>query len=194
LQERGVQEDISGASLQTTWLHFRRDEGDRLVSAPPGMTSSEALSIELPPLPSAIPTRARTTTVRRRRRTGPKYAALAIAVAGLVILVAAFLSQGEKVVESDPHPVETVAARHETAPVLAPPPTPSPPTPATHTEADLGSRVAVDPSALPVAKEEQPVAPKPRHDRPRRSSTTRNGITVKDPYATSTKTTLKNPF
>lgn len=197
LQERGVQEDISGASLQTTWLHFRRDEGDRLVSMPPGTTSSEALSVELPPPPSAIPTRARTTTVRRRRsgRYFAKYLALAIGITGLVIAIAAFLSQGERVVEPDPQS-ETVAARHESTPVLAPPPTPLPPPPAaTHAEADVEPQVAVDPSALPVAKDDQQqVAPKRRQSRPRRSSTTRDGITVRDPYATSTKTTLKNPF
>jgi serine/threonine protein kinase len=90
LEDRGVHEDITGASLQTTWLQWKKEEdtfATRLSANPPAEDP-------LGGLPSLLPLgepRLREITVRRQRpaRTGIVVAGL-VGAAFLMVLVTLF--------------------------------------------------------------------------------------------------------
>ncbi|HVU04252.1 MAG TPA: serine/threonine-protein kinase [Polyangiaceae bacterium] len=129
LEDRGIHEDITGASLQATWIQWKKSE-DALAGAslpPPDDTGP----VDLPPPPRlSIPgleTRTREITVRRKR----KVPVLALAAGGalllaIVIAIAATRTPKPEVTdgmagaareEHTPAPIAPAAAAEEPGPV-----------------------------------------------------------------------------
>jgi serine/threonine protein kinase len=197
LEDRDVHEDISGTSLQTTWLQWRRDGADQLESAPPQALSIDEVPSAFPPPPN-LPQmqRSRVATVRKRRTgiSAAAYVGLALALALLVYVLLRALSPREIVVQNSPVPstAATTPARSEPASEFS-----------VRAKSELSTEPAVPASALPVAGEDeaedarsalpsaqQPQARPPRAPRRHPQPRPRSGIVADDPYGGG----LKDPF
>lgn len=223
LEDHGVTDDITGASLQTTWLQWKK-EGDQLASAPPTAgpesTSAPPTTANIPP-PPALPARLRQDTLKTARTRRSQHLPLAVA-GGAVILIAVAaavaLSQQETVVEGGPLPEAirtSEEARDEDRSSATAVPVPAPATPeprrsappatdpadtpvdetADH-EPDL--EPAVEASALPPAEDSPPAETSAGHDgpsaAPRGAPPTRVSPTPRVRATRTRHKSLKNPF
>jgi serine/threonine-protein kinase len=119
LEERDVREDITGSSLQTTWLEWKKGGGDAL-SAGPSAAPAPRGAVELPPVPVFEGgSRARVITVRRQRPLSPPVLVAGGAVIGVLGLVAMLALSGTK-----PAPIPMVVTPPPRVVVSTPPPAP----------------------------------------------------------------------
>jgi serine/threonine protein kinase len=175
LEDRGVHEDITGASLTSTWLEWKKDDG--LERSP---SSDEVIrGSQLPPLP--VPpeeTRARVITIRKPRPATNRWlvtgAALLVAVVLLVVLW--------RTRSPGPHvePMPVAGAPRALRPEPAPAPTERAGA-AEHERAVEEALAAAAPSATPEAPLGATVA-HPAHPHPHASSLS-HGIHTDNPYA-----------
>jgi serine/threonine-protein kinase len=99
LEDRDVHEDITGASLQTAWLQWNKEE-DQLDAGPSSRPPQADGASGLPPLPRLGPppgegTRQRVITIRKPRSTRAWYVLGAIAFLALLASgIALFMLQG----------------------------------------------------------------------------------------------------
>jgi serine/threonine-protein kinase len=181
LDDRGVHEDITGASLSATWLEWKKEEDELRRPVARGEDSSRGS--QLPPLPVVAPeTRARIITIRRQRPSASR-ALIAAAGALFAIGVTAIVLFAPKALPSHPE-----AARELPAAAL---PLASPPGPAEisqNSEHERAVEEALASAAQPSASAEAPPVLVHPSEHPRVHSKTEgllHGIHVSNPYAAS---------
>jgi hypothetical protein len=210
LVDRGIQDDIGGASLSANWLQWKKDE-DALAAAPQGI---DAQSGALPPVPNlgraTTGPRQRVTTLRvprdeqaeqrgaasslfgvqRRRTIVIAAACAAVAIFGLVFWLVSRSSDAPSEVAASETPASPApAASAPPAPVEAPKPS-SP-------EHERAIAEALSASQGTRAAPEHPVTKKPAAEPKKTAGSGAKGIRPSDPYGGKTPSrpgALKNPF
>lgn len=192
LEDRGIHEDITGASLQNTWLQWKKEE-DALSPGSSNRPPAEEATGELPPVPHlAREARPREVTVRRQRPVKRTFALVGAGVAVTVLIVLIVSLESRKSDRSTAHSPPTPAEIR--APAAAPPgAAPAPVDPAHERaveEALAGANTAPTPSATST--------PPPHgdlHAAKAPSPTSARGIYTADPYRSPPRPhLLKNPF
>jgi len=198
LEDRQIHEDISGASLQSTWLQWKRDDDVLSAgpSAPPPIDGSAPLP-PLPPLPQLGPVgRQRVTTVRRPRPASrPIVLGIAAVALGLVIVAGAPLASRSE----GPHATSpALPAARETSAPLTPTGEPDPTVDPAHERAIEEALASPPPTASASASSPHPSTPHPSVTKPATVAAPRspksNGIYTTDPYGPRRRKPLKDPF
>ncbi len=197
LEDRDVHEDITGASLQTTWFQWKRDE-DQLAPGSSTPPPNDDAPGALPPVPHIAPSpmadqvREREITKRTLRHGHESlYLIVAVGVAALLIgvLTVVLLRKAPTVHAESPPPAEPNPVAAATAVALpSPPPAPE----------DSAHELAVE-EALAGAPSAASPAPTPHaaaeHPRQHIAISASRGIFTSDPYGSSgPRRALKNPF
>jgi serine/threonine-protein kinase len=194
LVDRNITEDITGASLPTTWLQWKKDEDALATATEPTEDEQKAL----PPVPHLMPgagVRAREITLRTRRTKTRRATALAAATGGgaFVLLVLGWLVFRSP---SDGAPSDTTAAKVSPS---ALPPTQAVAEPETEKEHEraVEEALASDVAGAPGAKTRSTAKKtRPAGESRKPAPTMSKGIRSTDPYGKPGQrpATLKNPF
>jgi serine/threonine-protein kinase len=183
LVDKNVLEDITGASLQSTWLNWKRDEDALSPGASLRPRDEEgAAPVALPPVPSLEGIRSREITERRQRQD--RRPMVVAAVVGIVVFVAVLaslvaLKRSHRAAEAERPAPAGVAATGSV--VVNAEPAAAPPDPAHERAVE---QALADPAPVESATAAAPHA----HVPPK--STPRSGYR---PRPTAART-LKNPF
>jgi serine/threonine protein kinase len=189
LEDRGVHEDITGASLSATWLEWKKEEDE--LRRPPPSSDDPGHTSQLPPLPVVAPeTRARIITIRKVRPTTHR-AIVAAAVALFAIGVAAILRFATKAPPAHPEAARELPAA---APVGASRPSPGEIylNPEHERAVEAALEAATEPSGSPSTT--LVVAHPNEHARVHsKTDELSHGIHVADPYAGTAGTAHRQP-
>jgi eukaryotic-like serine/threonine-protein kinase len=204
LEQRGVSEDIAGASLQTAWFSWVKSEDQLESGRPEAAMDGEGIPTPDIPPPPLLPRGREITIKTSRKRARSLTLLLAGAAVALAVGVALWVGlQGETPVVGTPE-----HDRAGTSPSPAGHPVAEPASGVTVLDEAAGemtgvfiNQPALDPSALPQAHDEQlrrspaAAAPAPPRSAPRPTAAPKratkgsdghvsaSGIVVKDPYA-----------
>jgi eukaryotic-like serine/threonine-protein kinase len=208
LDDHDVHEDITGASLKTSWLSWKKDE-DALAAGPSNRPPPDDAPGALPPVPHpaasiAEEARAREITIRKPKQDNRSlYLIAGIGAAALIVGVLAVLlsrSSSEAPTVSQPmlqqpanpaavaqpaaapqdpdDPAHEKAVEEALAAANAAPPAPAPSAPAPHASVEHAERPHQPAQAAPA----------------RTTISASKGIYTADPYRGSGSSKLKNPF
>jgi serine/threonine-protein kinase len=196
LDDHGVHEDITGASLSATWLAWKKDTDE--LQQPPAWGEDGARpspTRELPAPPELTPEiRARVITIRKSRPPAARrFMAAAVAAGVAALLGIALFAQ-----RSTPHAEAASPSAAPALPVAARVPVAAEMVQEAEHERAVEAALAADPT--PSASVGEPAVPPHAPDRQHlhaRPDSLSHGIHTADPYASvsskhpSTKTTLR---
>lgn len=209
LEDHDVHEDIAGASLQTGWLQWKKDDEDALGAGPSNRPPAGDETGALPPVPhpAASPAEeARTRDITVRKPKQDRRALYVVAgIGGVAILVgvlAVVLSRSASQPPTVSQPMlQTQDTRAAVAEPAAAPEAPDDPAHERAVEEALAAENAPTPTpsaaAAPhaAAAEHEHAHSIPQASTAHTSLSSSKGIFTKDPYrGTSARPSLKNPY